>query len=80
MSIIFDTKNKEKQVKYTCELYITNWSYSNKLGIVFAMYQRMRSKGTSWDGLRQHSVGKELRKNTSGTCLMMEPQRVAQGN
>ena len=38
--------------KYTCELYITNWSYSNKLGIVFTMYQIMRSKGESWAGPR----------------------------
>ena len=36
--------------KYTCELYITNWSYSNKLWIVFATYQRMRTKGGSWAG------------------------------
>ena len=46
---IFDTTYKgEIQVKYTCEVYITNWSYSKKVGIVFAVYQRMRSKETSW--------------------------------
>ena len=42
----------ENKSKYTCELYITNCSYSNKVGIVLAMYQRMRSKGTSWAGPR----------------------------
>ena len=46
---IFDTTYKVKnRPKYTCELYITNWSYSNKVGIVFAMYQRMILKGKSW--------------------------------
>ena len=39
-------------MKYTCELYITNWSYSNKVGIVFAVYQIMRSKGAYWAGPR----------------------------
>ena len=42
----------KKRSKYTCEIYITNWSYSYKVGIVFAMYQIMRSKGTSWAGPR----------------------------
>ena len=45
---IFDKMYKDKnRSKYTCELYITDWFYSNKVGIVFAMYQRMRSKETS---------------------------------
>ena len=45
--------NKGKnRSKYTCELYITNWSYSNKLEIIFAMYHIMRLKGTSWAGPR----------------------------
>ena len=40
---IFNTKYKgENRLKYTCELYITNWSYPYKVGIVFAMYHRMR--------------------------------------
>ena len=29
------------------------WSYSNKVRIVFGMYQRMRSKRTSWAGIHQ---------------------------
>ena len=50
---IFDTTYKGKnRSKYTCELYITNWSYSYKVGIVFAMYQIMRPKGKSWAGPR----------------------------
>ena len=50
---IFNTLYKEKiRLKYKCEFYITNWLYSNKVGIVFAMYQIMRSKGTSWAGPR----------------------------
>ena len=50
---IFNTTYYEKnKSKYTCEPYITNSSYSKKVGIVFAMYQRIRSKGTSWDGPR----------------------------
>ena len=50
---IFDTTYKGKnRMKYKCELYIMNWSYSNKVGIVFAMYQIMISKGTSWTGPR----------------------------
>ena len=47
-------------MKYTCELYITNRSYSNKVVIVFAMYQRMRSKGTYWDGPRLRNQGLEV--------------------
>ena len=45
---IFDQTHKGKQVENTYDLYIKNWSYCYKAGIVFAMYQRMRSKGTSW--------------------------------
>ena len=45
------TKGKNR-LKYTCEIYITNCSYSKKAGNVFAMYQIMISKGTSWDGPR----------------------------
>ena len=41
-------KDKNRS-KYTCEIYITNWYYSNKVVIVFAMYQRIKSKETSWD-------------------------------
>ena len=48
---IFDTTHKGKNwPKYTFGIYITNWSYYNKEGIVFAMYQRMIPKGTSWAG------------------------------
>ena len=33
---IFDTKYKNKtRSKHTCELYITNWSNFNKVGIGF---------------------------------------------
>ena len=50
---IFDTTYKGKnRSKYTCVLYIMNCSYSKKLGIFFAMYQRMRLKGASWAGPR----------------------------
>ena len=50
---IFDKMYKEKnRSKNTCELYITNWSYSFKVGTVFDMYQRMRPKGPSWAGPR----------------------------
>ena len=46
---IFDTTYKGKnRSKNKCELYITNWSYYYKIGIGFAMYQRMGLKGTSW--------------------------------
>ena len=54
---IFDTTYKGKnRLKYTCEIYIKNLSYSNKVGIVFAFYQRMRSKKTSWAGPFQEYV------------------------
>ena len=47
---IFDTAYKGgKRSKYSREHYITNWSYSKKVGIIFAVYQIMISKGTSWD-------------------------------
>ena len=50
---IFDTTHKEKnRLKYTCEIYITNWYYSYKVGISFTMYQIMRLKGASWAGPR----------------------------
>ena len=45
---------RKKRSKYTRDIYITNLSYSNKVGIVFAMYQRMTSKGKSWDGPRYY--------------------------
>ena len=52
---IFDTTYKgENRLKYTCELCITNWYYSKKEGIIFAMYHRMISKGTFWDGPRNY--------------------------
>ena len=51
MRPIFDRTHKENnRSKNTYELYTTNWSYSYKVGIVFAMYQSMRLKGTSWAG------------------------------
>ena len=50
--ILDTTYNKENSSKYTCDLYIKNWSYSYKVLIVFAVYQRMRSKGGSWVGPR----------------------------
>ena len=57
MRPIFDTTYKEKnRSKYTCKLYTTNWSYSNKAGIAFNMYQRMRSKGIFWAGPRHLPV------------------------
>ena len=57
MRHIFSTTYKGKnRSKYICELYITNWSYSNKVGIVFAMYQVMISKGGSWAGPRHMNI------------------------
>ena len=54
---IFDATYKgENRPKNKCELYITNWSYSYKVGIVFIMYQIMRSNGTSWAGPRHVTV------------------------
>ena len=50
--IQLNVQRKKNNSKYTWELYITNWSYSKKLGIVFAMYQIIRLKGTSWYGPR----------------------------
>ena len=51
MRPIFDQTHKGKnKSKNTYELYITNCSYSYKAGIIFAMYQSMRLKGTSWVG------------------------------
>ena len=50
---IFDTTYKgKKRSKYTCDIYIRNWSYNYKVGIVFDMYKRMRPKGTTWAGPR----------------------------
>ena len=45
-------RTKKTGQKYIYDLFTTNWYYSYKLGIVFAMYQRMRSKGASWYGPR----------------------------
>ena len=43
---IFNTTYKGINMsEYICELYMTNWSYFYKVGIVFAMYQGMRSEG-----------------------------------
>ena len=42
-----------------------NWSYSYKVGIIFYMYQIIRSKGTYWDGPRQYHfsiINIQLRK------------------
>ena len=58
---IFDTTYKGGNgSKYTCEIYITNWYFSNKVGIVFAIYQRMISKGTSWAGPRHELWRKSM--------------------
>ena len=64
---IFNTTYKEKtRSKNTYELYITNWSYYYKVGIIFFMYQIMILKGTSWaeprlkNGLT-HTARKPLR-------------------
>ena len=54
LSSIIRTTGKSRS-KFTCELYITNWSYSKKVGIDFAMYQRIIPKRTSWDGTRLSS-------------------------
>ena len=59
LSLIQHT-NKRNSYKNTYELYITNWSYSYKVGIVFAMYKRMRSKGTSWAGPRHKGTNKRI--------------------
>ena len=50
--IFHKTYKGKNRSKYTCELYITNQSYPNKVGIVFTMYQIMRSKGEFWAGPR----------------------------
>ena len=40
---IFGTAYKGgNRSKNACELYITNWSYYYKIGIVFAVYQKIR--------------------------------------
>ena len=44
---MYKQKNRSKN---TYEIYITNWFYSYKVGIVFAMYQRMRTKEKYWAG------------------------------
>ena len=50
---IFDTTYKGKYRSiFSWDIYITNWSYSKKVGICFAMYQRMIPKRTSWYGTR----------------------------
>ena len=46
MRPIFNVTYKgENRSKNTYEIYIINWYYYYKVGIVFAMYQRMRLKG-----------------------------------
>ena len=53
---IFDKTYKEKNSSnYICDIYIMNWSYYNKLGIVFAMHQRIIPKGKYWAGPRHYS-------------------------
>ena len=47
-NIFNKTYKGENRSKYTCEIYITNWSYSKKVGFFSAIYQRMRLKGTYW--------------------------------
>ena len=45
----FDTAYKGgNRSKNTCKIYITNRSYSYKVGIVFVMYQIMRSDRKYW--------------------------------
>ena len=52
--LIFDTTYKGgNRSKYTCEIYINNWSNCYKVGAVFTIYQIMRSKGISWAGPHQ---------------------------
>ena len=46
--IRYNVQRYKRMSEYTCKLYIKNCSYSNKVGIVFAMYQKIRSKGKSW--------------------------------
>ena len=41
---------KKNRLQNTCELYIKNWSYSYKVGIVFTMCHIMISNGTYWAG------------------------------
>ena len=43
--------------EYTCELYMTNWSYFYKVGIVFAMFQGMTSEGDILDWTTSMSSG-----------------------
>ena len=72
---IFDKTYKGKnRLKNTCELYITNSSYSYKVVIIFAMYQRMRLKGTSWAGPRLglfYVIFLTLTYISSGTSLLL---------
>ena len=49
--MILHTRGGSRSI-FSWELYITNWSYSNKVGIFFAIYQIMISKRTSWAGTR----------------------------
>ena len=53
----YNLQRKINRSKNTCELHITNWSYSYKLGIVFTMYERITSKDTSWAGPRLQESG-----------------------
>ena len=79
---IFNTTYKgKKRPKYTCEIFITNWFYSYKVGFVFAMYQRMRSKETYWAGSRQEK--RDNNKNGAGgggEGLMLAKNKVLAGN
>ena len=56
MRPILDSAYKKTRKK-TYEFYITNWYYSYKVGTVFAMYQIMISKRTSWDQTRHKANG-----------------------
>ena len=60
--------NKRNRFKNTCEIYITNCSYSYKGGIFFAVYQIMISKGISWDGTHQKGIRRKTFIHTD-LCL-----------
>ena len=60
-------KQKKKVKKYIWDLY-QKLNYSYKVGIVFSMYQKMRTEGTSWDGPR-HVLG-----SSRGISFQLYPQ------
>ena len=63
--------NKQNIPKHIYDLYIINWSYSYKLGIIFAMYYITISKGTYWarPRLYQNNIDPDCLQNVYKTGL-----------